>query len=187
MFLGGRYCYCLLGSSCVGWGGLSQSLGLQMTFEQWSPFPIIIFFSCCSDNIVVVGCIFTKTKTNIKKWRCAIHTSTGVTGSGRSVDLFSFFSVLAKEPLAQYTAFFSPSALGRCVLSLFVSLYFYFLFFSQGYTALEGLRWSVSVLGPVSYPVDRGIVGLSRDPPLRRTRVDLHLTFLLSAWWMRSC
>ena len=65
VFLGGRYCYCLLGSSCVGWGGLSQSLGLQMTFE--SPFPIIIFFACCSDIIVVVGCIFTKTKTNIKK------------------------------------------------------------------------------------------------------------------------
>ena len=119
-----------------------------MTFEQWSPFPIIIFFSCCSDNIVVVGCIFTKTKTNIKKWRCAIHTSTGVTGSGGSVDLFSFFSVLAKEPLAQYTAFFHLQ-LWADVSCHFLFPCIFILYFSQGYTALEGLRWSVSVLGPV--------------------------------------
>ena len=67
----------------------------QMNFKHLPPFPIISFFACCSDIIVVVGCIFTKTKTKIK--------NEDVPSIPRLVslaqDLFSFFPVFRSTPL----------------------------------------------------------------------------------------
>ena len=128
-----------------------------MTFEQWSPFPIIIFFACCSDIIVVIGCIFTKTKTNIKNEDVpSIPRLVSLAQADQLIFFLSFLS-LQRSLTGSFYSFLSPLALGRCVLSLFVSLHFCFVLLTRVYCPW-GLRWSVSVLGPVSYPVDRGIV-----------------------------
>ena len=120
----------------------------QMNFKHLPPFPIISFFACCSDIIVVVGCIFTKTKTNIKNEDVpSIPRLVSLAQEDQLIFFLSFLSMQRSHWLS--TQLFFHLQLWADVSCHFLFPCIFILFFSQGYTALEGLRWSVSVLGPV--------------------------------------